>query len=92
VVGQVSQSEILDNDSQKKKKGMSSAFSKAGKDRCRSDVPTPTRHLQAYICGANILIFVAYRCIALRTMVMKKGIVYLQAGGGIVFDSDEYDE
>lgn len=31
-------------------------------------------------------------CIALRTMVFKDGIAYLQAGGGIVFDSDEYDE
>ncbi|CAI1956297.1 hypothetical protein SEUBUCD646_0E01780 [Saccharomyces eubayanus] len=31
-------------------------------------------------------------CIALRTMVYKDGIAYLQAGGGIVYDSDEYDE
>ncbi|SCU97827.1 LADA_0H08570g1_1 [Lachancea dasiensis] len=31
-------------------------------------------------------------CIALRTMVYKDGIAYLQAGGGIVFDSDEQDE
>ncbi|KAH3902619.1 probable Anthranilate synthase component 1 [Saccharomycodes ludwigii] len=31
-------------------------------------------------------------CIALRTMVYKNGIAYLQAGGGIVFDSNEYDE
>jgi len=31
-------------------------------------------------------------CIALRTMVIKEGIAYLQAGGGIVFDSDPYDE
>lgn len=31
-------------------------------------------------------------CIALRTMVFKDGIAYLQAGGGIVYDSDEYDE
>lgn len=31
-------------------------------------------------------------CIALRTMVYKNGVAYLQAGGGIVFDSDEYDE
>ncbi|KAF1948424.1 anthranilate synthase-like protein component I [Byssothecium circinans] len=31
-------------------------------------------------------------CIALRTMVVKDGIAYLQAGGGIVFDSDPYDE
>lgn len=31
-------------------------------------------------------------CIALRTIVYKKGIAYLQAGGGIVFDSDEKAE
>ncbi|ODQ79019.1 hypothetical protein BABINDRAFT_162091 [Babjeviella inositovora NRRL Y-12698] len=31
-------------------------------------------------------------CIALRTMVVKEGVAYLQAGGGIVHDSDEYDE
>ncbi|GMM28440.1 anthranilate synthase [Martiniozyma asiatica (nom. inval.)] len=31
-------------------------------------------------------------CIALRTMVTKNGIAYLQAGGGIVYDSDPYDE
>ena len=31
-------------------------------------------------------------CIALRTMLVKDGIVYLQAGGGIVFDSDPFDE
>ena len=31
-------------------------------------------------------------CIALRPMGYKQGVAYLQAGGGIVFDSDEYDE
>lgn len=31
-------------------------------------------------------------CIALRTMVIKDGAAYLQAGGGIVFDSDPYEE
>ncbi|KAL7773293.1 hypothetical protein CFE70_003257 [Pyrenophora teres f. teres 0-1] len=31
-------------------------------------------------------------CIALRTMLVKDGIAYLQAGGGIVYDSDPYDE
>ncbi|EIW66897.1 anthranilate synthase component I [Tremella mesenterica] len=31
-------------------------------------------------------------CIALRTMTYKDGMVYLQAGGGIVFDSVEEDE
>jgi anthranilate synthase component 1 len=30
--------------------------------------------------------------IAIRTMTYKDGTVYLQAGGGIVFDSDEADE
>ena len=31
-------------------------------------------------------------CIALRTMVFKDGVAYLQAGGGIVFDSDPTEE
>lgn len=31
-------------------------------------------------------------CIALRTMMFKEGVAYLQAGGGIVFDSVEEDE
>ncbi|KAK9386210.1 ADC synthase [Lipomyces mesembrius] len=31
-------------------------------------------------------------CIALRTMLVKNGVAYLQAGGGIVYDSDPHDE
>jgi anthranilate synthase component 1 len=31
-------------------------------------------------------------CIAIRTMLIKDGIASLQAGGGIVFDSDETEE
>lgn len=31
-------------------------------------------------------------CIAIRTMVFKDNVAYLQAGGGIVFDSVEEDE
>lgn len=31
-------------------------------------------------------------CIAIRTMTFKDGTAYLQAGGGIVFDSVEEDE
>jgi chorismate binding enzyme len=31
-------------------------------------------------------------CIAIRTMTFKDGAVYLQAGGGIVYDSVEEDE
>lgn len=31
-------------------------------------------------------------CIALRTMMVKDQVAYLQAGGGIVFDSEPYDE
>jgi anthranilate synthase component 1 len=31
-------------------------------------------------------------CIAIRTMLVREGIAYLQAGGGFVFDSDEFDE
>ncbi|MGE0601309.1 MAG: anthranilate synthase component I [Dehalococcoidia bacterium] len=31
-------------------------------------------------------------CIAIRTMLVKDGVAYLQAGGGIVFDSEPYAE
>jgi len=34
-------------------------------------------------------------CIAIRTLAMRKGVAYVQAGGGIVADSEpaaEYDE
>jgi anthranilate synthase component 1 len=31
-------------------------------------------------------------CIAIRTMMFKDGVAYLQAGGGIVYDSVEEDE
>jgi anthranilate synthase component 1 len=31
-------------------------------------------------------------CIAIRTMLVKNGVAYLQAGGGIVYDSDETEE
>jgi len=31
-------------------------------------------------------------CIAIRTMLFKDGVAYLQAGGGIVYDSEEEDE
>ena len=31
-------------------------------------------------------------CISLRTMMVKDGVAYLQAGGGIVFDSDANEE
>ena len=31
-------------------------------------------------------------CIALRTMMLKDGVAYLQAGGGIVWDSEPEDE
>ncbi|KAI9893482.1 MAG: hypothetical protein M1814_006779 [Vezdaea aestivalis] len=31
-------------------------------------------------------------CIVIRTMLVKDGVAYMQAGGGIVFDSDESDE
>ncbi|KNE87059.1 hypothetical protein PSTG_19568 [Puccinia striiformis f. sp. tritici PST-78] len=31
-------------------------------------------------------------CIAIRTMVANDGVIYLQAGGGIVHDSVEEDE
>jgi len=34
-------------------------------------------------------------CITIRTLVIKKGVAYIQAGGGVVADSDpaaEYQE
>ena len=31
-------------------------------------------------------------CIAIRTLVLRDGIAYLQAGGGIVADSDPAEE
>jgi len=31
-------------------------------------------------------------CIAIRTMLVKNGTAYLQAGGGIVFDSEKTEE
>jgi len=31
-------------------------------------------------------------CIALRTAVLKDGNMYVQAGGGVVWDSDAEDE
>lgn len=31
-------------------------------------------------------------CIAIRTMTFKDGVAYLQAGGGIVYDSVEEEE
>jgi anthranilate synthase component 1 len=31
-------------------------------------------------------------CIAIRTLVLRDGVAYLQAGGGIVIDSDPSEE
>jgi anthranilate synthase component 1 len=31
-------------------------------------------------------------CIAIRTMLVKDGVAYVQAGGGIVYDSEPYAE
>jgi anthranilate synthase component 1 len=31
-------------------------------------------------------------CIAIRTMLVQHGVAYLQAGGGIVYDSDPTEE
>lgn len=46
----------------------------------------------ASVDGSHELAGAMDTCIALRTMMLKDGIAYLQAGGGIVFDSDPYDE
>lgn len=47
---------------------------------------------RASIDGSTELPGAMDTCIALRTMLLKDGVAYLQAGGGIVFDSDPYDE
>ncbi|KAK2744031.1 anthranilate synthase component 1 [Myotisia sp. PD_48] len=47
---------------------------------------------QSSLDGQKIVDGAMDTCIALRTMVVKDGVAYLQAGGGIVFDSDPYDE
>ncbi|GAD93005.1 anthranilate synthase component I, putative [Paecilomyces variotii No. 5] len=47
---------------------------------------------RATVDGSSELPGAMDTCIALRTMLLKDGVAYLQAGGGIVFDSDPYDE
>ncbi|KAL1859979.1 anthranilate synthase component 1 [Paecilomyces lecythidis] len=47
---------------------------------------------RASVDGSSELPGAMDTCIALRTMLLKDGVAYLQAGGGIVFDSDPYDE
>ncbi|KAI9822797.1 MAG: hypothetical protein M1832_003030 [Thelocarpon impressellum] len=42
--------------------------------------------------GAEVVEGAMDTCIALRTMLVRDGTAYLQAGGGIVFDSDPTDE
>ncbi|CAH7685683.1 anthranilate synthase component I [Phakopsora pachyrhizi] len=44
------------------------------------------------VCWFNFDSSAMDSCIAIRTMVFKDGVVYLQAGGGIVYDSVENDE
>jgi anthranilate/para-aminobenzoate synthase component I len=40
----------------------------------------------------GVLLISSQTCIALRTMLIRDGVAYLQAGGGIVFDSDPLEE
>lgn len=44
------------------------------------------------ICWFNFEKYAMDSCIAIRTMLAKDGVIYLQAGGGIVYDSIEEDE
>lgn len=50
------------------------------------------RHIYAGSVGYVSFSGVMDTAIAIRTMVINKGIVYLQAGGGIVYDSQPHDE
>jgi len=50
------------------------------------------RHIYAGSVGYVSFSGVMDTAIAIRTMVINKGIVYLQAGGGIVYDSVPHDE
>lgn len=50
------------------------------------------RHLYAGAVGYFAFSGVMDTAIALRTLVVRDGTLYLQAGGGIVFDSDPEDE
>ena len=53
-------------------------------------------HRRGIYAGAVGYVFPAQRemdtCIAIRTLVLRDGVAYLQAGGGIVADSDPGDE
>jgi anthranilate synthase component 1 len=56
---------------------------------------TEKRHVYAGAVGYFAFSGDVDTCIAIRTITVKNGIAYLQAGGGIVYDSDpdlEYQE
>jgi anthranilate synthase component 1 len=50
------------------------------------------RGTYAGVVGYHLPGFALDTCIAIRTVLMRDGIAYLQAGGGIVADSDAADE
>jgi anthranilate synthase component 1 len=50
------------------------------------------RGFYAGVVGYNLPGVALDTCIALRTVLMRDGVAYLQAGGGIVVDSDPTDE
>ena len=54
------------------------------------------QHARGIYAGAVGYVFPEERamdtCIAIRTLVLRDGVAYLQAGGGIVADSDPADE
>jgi anthranilate synthase component I len=68
----------------------------APKVRAMQIVSELEQHARGIYAGAVGYVFPGERemdtCIAIRTLVLRDGIAYLQAGGGIVADSDPSDE
>jgi anthranilate synthase component I len=68
----------------------------APKVRAMQIVSELEQHARGIYAGAVGYVFPQERsldtCIAIRTLVLRDGIAYLQAGGGIVADSDPGDE
>ena len=68
----------------------------APKVRAMQIVSELEQHARGIYAGAVGYVFPEERamdtCIAIRTLVLRDGVAYLQAGGGIVADSDPADE
>ena len=68
----------------------------APKVRAMQIISELERHRRGIYAGAVGYVFPQQReldtCIAIRTLVLRDGVAYLQAGGGITSDSDPADE